>query len=284
MKRILLIFIILVGGYIIFTSVGNLTWFSNKDNTKADITNKINTIEFDISSVSLEIIPEKRNDLEADFEGKGKVNVTQKGNTITVTHERTWNSWFSFFNNSKLTVYIPEDYQKDMEIKIGSGNVDLAGNSEKQPLILDDLSIDMGSGNINLSHLQVNEFSHDGSSGNASIEGLISKSSTIDISSGNLKVTGFSGELEADISSGKLDIEFAELVDSVEIDVSSGTVTLDLPNNADFTLDGKIGSGNISYNLPLTIEEQTKHKVKGTLGTGKHKIDIDISSGNVKIQ
>ncbi|WP_019156233.1 LiaG family protein [Robertmurraya massiliosenegalensis] len=284
MKRILLIFIILVGGYILFTTVGNLTWFSDKDNTKAEITNKIKSIDFDISSVNLEIIPEKRNDLEAVFDGKGKINVRQSGNAITVSHERGWNSWFSFFNHSKLIVYIPEDYQKDMEINIGSGSVELAGNSEKQPFTLDDLAIDMGSGSINLRHLQVNDFSHDGSSGNASIDGLSSKSSTINISSGNIKVTDFSGELEADISSGKLDIGFAELVDSVEIGVSSGTVTLDLPDQADFTLDGKIGSGNISYNLPLTIEEQDKHHVKGTLGTGKHNIDINVSNGTVKIQ
>ncbi|MDF1510731.1 DUF4097 family beta strand repeat-containing protein [Robertmurraya sp. DFI.2.37] len=284
MKRIFLIFIILIGGYLLFTTVTNLNWFSKQDNTRADITKRIDTIDFDISSISLEIVPEKRDDLEADLVGKGKVIVSQKGDAIRISYEREWYAWFSFFNKSKLTVYIPEDYDKDMEINIGSGNVELAGKSEKQSFTLDELSIDIGSGNIKLNNLNLSEFSYNGSSGNATIQGLASKSSSIDLSSGNANIDDFSGELEADISSGKLDIQFAELNDSVEIDVSSGTVTLGLPDDADFTLDGKVGSGNISYNFPLSVEKESKGSIKGTHGNGKHKIAVDVSSGSVKIQ
>lgn len=283
MKRILMIFLILAGGYILFTTVGNF-FFSSNDSSKAAVTDKIDIIEFDISSVGLTIIPENRDDLETEFEGRGKVTVEQKGDTITVSHKREWFAWFSFFNSSKLKVYIPEDFNKEMVIDIGSGNVELSGDSPENPFKLNKLSLDLGSGNVKLNNLSVQEFSHDGSSGNLAVHSLNTNKSSINISSGNVKITELIGELEADISSGKLDVQMAELKSPIKIDVSSGNVTLDLPDKADFTLDGDVGSGNISYDFPLTIEEQDRGDIKGSHGAGTHEIEIDVSSGNVKIQ
>ncbi|MEQ2527258.1 DUF4097 domain-containing protein [Bacillaceae bacterium CLA-AA-H227] len=283
MKRILLIFLIIAGGYILFTTIGNLTWFANKDQMKAEISDKIDNIEFDIASANVTIIPENRDDLEAQLTGKGKVTVKQKGDTITVEYKQKWFSWFNFFNHSKLNVYVPEDYKEDMVIDIGSGNLELSGESAKQPFKLNHLILDMSSGNVELNDLVVNEFAFDGSSGNVEIHSLDSKTTSVDVSSGNVKISDFAGELEADISSGRFDAQFAELRDSISIDVSSGNVTLDLPEKADFTLEGETGSGNISSNFPLKVENQDKHEIKGTHGSGKHEIEIDVSSGNVEI-
>ncbi|RTR36148.1 DUF4097 domain-containing protein [Robertmurraya yapensis] len=283
MKRILLIFLIIAGGYILFTTIGNLTWFANKDQMKAEISDKIDNIEFDIASANVTIIPENRDDLEAQLTGKGKVTVKQKGDTITVEYKQKWFSWFNFFNHSKLNVYVPEDYKEDMVIDIGSGNLELSGESAKQPFKLNHLILDMSSGNVELNDLVVNEFAFDGSSGNVEIHSLDSKTTSVDVSSGNVKISDFAGELEADISSGRFDAQFAELRDSISIDVSSGNVTLDLPDKADFTLEGETGSGNISSNFPLKVENQDKHEIKGTHGSGKHEIEIDVSSGNVEI-
>lgn len=283
MKRILLIFLIIAGGYILFTTIGNLTWFANKDQMKAEISDKIDNIEFDIASANVTIIPENRDDLEAQLTGKGKVTVKQKGDTITVEYKQKWFSWFNFFNHSKLNVYVPEDYKEDMVIDIGSGNLELSGESAKQPYKLNHLILDMSSGNVELNDLVVNEFAFDGSSGNVEIHSLDSKTTSVDVSSGNVKISDFAGELEADISSGRFDAQFAELRDSISIDVSSGNVTLDLPDKADFTLEGETGSGNISSNFPLKVENQDKHEIKGTHGSGKHEIEIDVSSGNVEI-
>lgn len=283
MKRILLIFLIIAGGYILFTTVGNLTWFANKDQTHAEITNKIDNIEFAIASANVTIIPENRDDLEAQLTGKGKVTVKQKGDTITVEYKQKWFSWFQFFNHSKLTVYVPEDYKEDMVIDIGSGNVNLSGESSKRPYKLNHLILDMSSGNVELNDLVVNEFAFDGSSGNVGIHSLDSKTASVDVSSGNVKITDFAGELEAEISSGRFDAQFVELRDSISIDVSSGNVSLDLPDKADFTLEGETGSGNISTKFPLKLEKQDKHELKGTHGSGKHEIEIDVSSGNVEI-
>lgn len=280
MKRILLIFLIIAGGYILFTTVGNLF---GSDHSKVKVSNKIDNIEFDVSSAKLNIIPDSRNDLEANLEGRGKLTIDESGDTITVSHERKWFEWLPFFNTSTLTVYIPEDYNKDMLIDIGSGNVNFAGKSASDPFELENLTLDMSSGNVNLTNLVVNEFVHDGSSGNLNVKSLATKTSSIDISSGNVKIAEFTGKLEADLSSGKLEVQMKELIDSVDIDVSSGNVQLDLPDDADFTLEGDMGSGNFSYDYPLTIEKEDNHEIRGTHGTGEHKIEVEVSSGNVKL-
>lgn len=280
MKRILLIFLIIAGGYILFTSIGS---FSGKDNTTAEVSNKIDNIEFEISSAKLNIIPSNRKDLEATLEGKGKLSVNESGDTIKVTHEQKWYEWLPFFSTSIVTVYIPEDYGKDMGINLSSGTVNFASLEANQAFKLENLTIDMSSGDVNLQNLDVIDFKHHGSSGNLSIDSLASKTSSIDISSGNVKIADFTGELEADISSGELVVQMKELTDEVDIDVSSGSVQLDLPDKADFVLKGDIGSGDLSYNYPLTIEKEDNHNIRARHGAGKHKIDIDVSSGSVKI-
>lgn len=280
MKRILLIFLIIAGGYILFTSVGD---FFGNEQTRADVSNKIDNIEFEISSAKLNIIPANRKDLEAVLEGSGKLSVKESGDTISVSHEKKWFEWLPFFNTSIVTVYIPENYEKDLDINLSSGTVNFASLEANKPFKLENLTIDMSSGNVNLKNMEVVEFKHNGSSGDLSIDSLASKTSSIDISSGSVKIAKFSGGFEADISSGELEVQMKELVDEVDIDVSSGSVQLDLPDKADFTLKGDIGSGNISYNYPLTIEKEDDHNIKATHGTGKHKVDIEVSSGNVKI-
>lgn len=284
MKRILILFIIIAGAYILYNSIGNLPWLSGKDSNGVEVTDKVDTIEFDISSVSMTIIPEDRKDLETVYEGKGKVTVKRSGDTITVEHKRPWFLLFSFFNSTKLTVYVPEDYNQDMLIDVGSGNVELAGKSSSQPFELKELSLNIGSGNVELENIVVKNFSHDGGSGNLTVNSLESETSSIDLSSGNAKLSDFTGKLEADIFSGKLNVQMSELKDSVDIDVSSGNVVLDLPDNADFKLNGEVGSGNISYDYPLSISHDSKHEIEGTHGSGKHSIELEVSSGNVEVK
>jgi len=58
---------------------------------------------------------------------------------------------------------------------------------------------------------------------------------------------------------------------------------LDLPEDADFTLNGKISSGNISSDIPLKEKEQSDNRLRGKHGSGKFEIKADVSSGNIDI-
>lgn len=281
MKRIVILLLIITGLFIVFNQSFQFDGFAvggNKDG-RAAISNNIETIDINVAGVKTTIIPENRDDVEAVLIGKGSLIVKEAGSRLVIETKRKMFNWFSFSEKRQLKIYIPEDYNRNLKIQIGSGNLNFSGQSMK----LNELSLDIGSGNVNMDHIEVNEFTHDGSSGNVEIDTLNTKTGTFDLSSGNLEIEHFTGALKADVSSGKFSVQMDKLNDSIDIDLSSGDVNLDLPDKADFNLDGKVSSGNISSDFPLTTNGTDNKDIKGTHGSGKNKITISVSSGDVHI-
>ncbi|MEH7247280.1 DUF4097 domain-containing protein [Neobacillus niacini] len=281
MKRIVILLLIITGLYIVFNESFQFDGFMSGGSKegRATVSQKIDTIEINVGSVHTTIIPEDRNDVEAVLTGNGSLIVKEDGNRLVVETQKKMFNWFAFSEKRKLKIYIPEDYNRNMNIQLGSGGLAFSGDSMK----LNKLSLDIGSGNVNLDHLEVAEFTHDGSSGNVEIDTLTTKTGTFDLSSGNLDIEHYTGAIHADVSSGKFSVQMDKLNDSIEIDLSSGNVNLDLPDNADFSLVGNVSSGNIQSEFPLTTTSSNKKSLKGTHGSGKHKIDISVSSGDVDI-
>jgi hypothetical protein len=60
-----------------------------------------------------------------------------------------------------------------------------------------------------------------------------------------------------------------EMVGPIEMDVSSGKVSLDLPKNASVILKSDISSGHINNQFPLKNSEAVKKSLKGTYRSGK---------------
>ncbi|MGG3468593.1 DUF4097 domain-containing protein [Neobacillus pocheonensis] len=287
MKRILFLLIVITGLYIVF----NHSWQFNaisasKQDGQAAISADTEMIKIDVSSVSTIIIPEDREDLKAVYTGKQKLNIRENGDEVEVSIKGKWFDWFNwgpFSEKRKLKIYIPEDYNQNMQIDLGSGNVSFSGRSKNNPMKLDELTVDIGSGNMNLKNLHVKNFNQDVASGNVDIDSLKTETGTLDLSSGNLDIKHYTGAVEADVSSGELNIQIDKLVDSIKLDLSSGDVGLDLPNNSDFTLNGDVSSGNITCDLPLTSKDVNNKSIHGTHGSGKYKIDLDVSSGSIHV-
>jgi lia operon protein LiaG len=285
MKKILIIFFIITGAYLLFVQSNSFSWWplSGKDGAQTEVTNSIDTIEIDVSGASTIIIPDNDNTLRADLDGKGNVSVKKSGDKITVEFKRKWFESFAFLNKSKLTIYVPEDYDHDMKIEVGSGNLIFAGPSKNNPMELDDFSLDLSSGNVGLKNLKTTTFENEGSSGNLQIDSVTTEQGSFDISSGNVDVNHFRGELKAELSSGNLKVQMDKVEGDISIEVNSGKASLDLPNNADFTLNGEVNSGNIRNDFSLDEKQESKTSIKGTHGKGKHHIDLDVSSGNIDI-
>jgi len=289
MKRIVILLLVITGLYIIYNQSATFDWFSNsgKNTTQATVTEDIDVIEVNISSVSTTIIPEDRKDVKAIYNGKDKLTVREHGDAIEVSVKHKgfgWFDWSPFSKKKKLTIYIPEDYHRDMRISLGSGNVSFSGKSKNNPINLDELTVDIGSGNMDLKNMNINHFEQNVASGDVDIKSLQTETGSFDVSSGSLDVKEYTGAIQANVSSGELDFQVDQLTDSIDIEVSSGDVKLDLPNNADFTLDGDVASGDIICELPLTSKNIKKRSIEGIHGSGKYKIDLDVSSGDITIR
>jgi lia operon protein LiaG len=285
-KRILVIFLIITGAYIgmnylIDGNVFNLA----KAKDSAKVTKKVDTISIDVSSIDTTVIPEDRDDVSAELEGKGTVSVHKRGNDIEVYAKRKGFFSFNWFERDKtsLTVYIPEDYDKNMKLELGSGEITFKGHSVQDPVNLDKLAIDVGSGSMVVKNLNVKTLEHHSSSGEVEINSLKAESGSFEVSSGSVSVQNYSGKLDADVSSGELEIQMNELSDDIHLNVSSGDLELDLPDEAEFTLNGKKSSGDITCDFELKNKEERETRLSGKHGNGKHEINADVSSGDIEI-
>ncbi len=283
MKKILIIFFILIGAYLLMTNLYRIPGLPFGDSgDSAKVTERIDEIEIDITSISTTVIPENRDEVKAELKGKGEVHVTKSGDSIEVTYERgffNW-SWFPFFDNTKLTVYIPEDFEKELSLRVGSGHLEFDGS----PMKINELSAEVQSGNVRLENLSAEHFTHNVASGNSRIKNLTTKSGEIDVRSGNVTIDEYEGKLEAEVRSGRLKASFSKLTDSIKADVRSGLLDLDLPNDADFTLEGKANSGYISNDFSLDESTRNKGSIEGKHGAGTYDVKIEVSSGKVDIR
>lgn len=285
-KRILVIFLIITGAYIAMNYLfdGNGVSLSKTEDS-AKVSKDIENISIDISSVATTIIPEDRDDIRAELKGKGTVSVSKLGDDIEVSVKRKGFFWFNWFELDKtaLTIYIPDNFDKNMEIKLGSGEVTFKGSSIQDRMELDTLSVEIGSGSMVLKNLDVKALEQHISSGEVEINSLSAETGTFEVSSGSVNVQNYSGKLDADVSSGDLEIQMDELKDSISLNVSSGDIKLDLPDDAAFTLNGKTSSGDLSCDFPLENKQESDKRLNGKHGNGKHKIDADVSSGDIEI-
>ena len=283
LKKLFIILFFIIGVFVLI--VTNTSWLSfGEKNSQVKVTDKIDMIEIDVSGVSTTIIPVNQNNISTEYNGKGKVTVEESGNKIEVQFtSKNWFNIFSFFKKNDLTIYIPEDYDRDLAIDSGSGSLHFSGQSKNHPMQIDNFSLNMSSGNVQLSHLSTNHFEQDGSSGNVTIESLTTKTGSINMSSGNMDVRKYSGDVKATLSSGRLKLQMEKVTDDIDLEVNSGYAILDLPQDANFALNGKIGSGAITTDFPLTDSKRDKHNMKGIHGSGEHNINLDVHSGKIEV-
>lgn len=260
-KLIFISALIIIGILSLFISVPSLF---ESNNEQIEVTDGIEAIEIDVQGVNTIIIPKNQNSVKADVDGKGNVSVTKQGNTIEVEYDRKWfEQIFSFFDRTQLTVTIPENFNRDLKLEVGSGNIHFQEAAEQ---------------------MQLRQFDVEIGSGNVKIDSLSADMGEFEVSSGNLNIKQYSGQLEAEVSSGNLTVQMETLTAPIQADVSSGHLTLDLPDDADFTLDGKVSSGRILNNFTLQESQETKNSLRGTFGSGKHSIDLDVSSGVIELK
>lgn len=284
-KRILIIFLVITGIYIIFTNFPVLNWlgFNNSNNRSVAVTDQIDSIELQTTSVPTIIIPEDRDDIHIDYTGKGTVDLDQKGDSIEIEVKGPRFNFFSINRNAELKIYIPENYHRGMDLTVGSGSLEFSGATAKETMKLDELALNIGSGKMELSDLIVNELELQGSSGKIELDSIQVTQSDFHLSSGKLNISHYTGPIDAEISSGEMNIQIDELNGHSSLKASSGRINLDLPDDADFTLRGKIGSGMINSEFDLTNENSSKKELKGQHGSGAYNLDLEVSSGLIKL-
>jgi hypothetical protein len=185
----------------------------------------------------------------------------------------------------------------DVEIESSSGVVDV------ESIEADTVTIGTSSGLTEIGELLARETTIDTSSGGATVDavagnveadlssGLLSidfggrrGSARVNSSSGGVEILGIDGSVTVDVSSGTITVDFARIREDSRIEASSGDVRLTLPSSANLDVDLETSSGGIRVDFPVTVEgAMDDDELRGRIGSGGPTLEVDTSSGRIVV-
>jgi DUF4097 and DUF4098 domain-containing protein YvlB len=124
----------------------------------------------------------------------------------------------------------------------------------------------------------------------------------INVLSGATQVAKLGGRVEATTGSGSIEIQGAKSDVKIHaasggvivqgdpgtnsywnLSTVSGAVQLGVPQNANFHLSAEAVSGEIRADIPIVIEEQSKHSLRARMGDGGGRVEVRTVSGEIHL-
>ncbi|MBH1939989.1 DUF4097 family beta strand repeat protein [Mobilitalea sibirica] len=253
---------------------------------------------------NIKLIEYAQRDLEVDEVLIYNLN----GQTLQIKYCEKNTKVFDTIPMKKLEVFVPESIASNLddfrlnnvsakiEINDISANyfeVDtVSGSADVSNVNADEIEFDSTSGSIRLNEAKTSKATFNSASGKISINGFTTEELTVDTISGSVdiedaitqeltleSVSGgirFDGEyddLNAESTSGSVNIIDKKAPNSFDIKTISGTVNLTLPSMEDFNLKHKTVSGKFTCDIPVRSN-----------GSGSTDYSISTTSGSIKIK
>jgi DUF4097 and DUF4098 domain-containing protein YvlB len=104
--------------------------------------------------------------------------------------------------------------------------------------------------------------------------------------SGSVDVEGATSDVKAHAASGRVNVRGNPVASSYwDLKTASGTVELGVPASASFHLAADAVSGEIKADIPLMVEEQSKHSLRARVGSGNGgRIEVHTVSGEIRLR
>lgn len=257
------------------------------DETKEFDINAINQVLISTVSSDVNIILSKDNDIKLHFQGKTselsrapKLEASMSGDKldISIKYPKQFMSIGNFSLNTKLDVYIPEDYKKYISIQTVSGRVNI------DKLEVDKFKTNTVSGNININSIIANTTDFGSVSGDIKIKELSVQGSIFKTTSADVEIETITGDIKTSSVSGSISLLYKKFNNDVQAKTVSGEVELSLPEASEFKVDFSTLSGELDNEFPLVITGKIeKRNVKGIVGDGNKTISIETVSGDADI-
>ncbi len=195
--------------------------------------------------------------------------------------------------NKQLTILLPESrFLQDLTVDATSGTIilnallvdrlDLSLTSGDVDAVCSarDISVECTSGNIQLTQKgNADTVSLDSTSGDFTASLGVVETLTADSTSGRITVEAEALEqASAETTSGGVTLKTANCPRAINIDCTSGDVTLALSDKPGFTAEIDTTSGDFDSDIPLS-----KNGDVYLCGDGSGSVSIDVTSGNVQL-
>ncbi|UQZ94241.1 LiaG family protein [Bacillus safensis] len=289
MKRLIGLIFILAG---VFLMIGML--FKNGDlfhlsfsrekpvTTASAKTEEIDQLDISLSGFRVKVKPENRSDISVTaVNGKGKMYAEQTGGTFKIRAENKSFLFFTQFEKGELLVKIPTDYHKNVKITGGSGVSEINGEGK---LSLQDVILKSTSGNLTAENFSAKNVEIKATSGRLAVSHIDAKDSDIGATSGRADIKDVKGELQLGMTSGRLTASFDTIESPVSFHMTSGSAKFNLPDEGDFNVQVKKTSGSVDHSYDFDQVDSEGRGFKGTQGKGTHLVDIEMTSGKLKLR
>jgi hypothetical protein len=112
----------------------------------------------------------------------------------------------------------------------------------------------------------------------ANITGVVSAST----SNGAIEVHSGLGVRTIETSNGGITVDVPQIVENASITTSNGAVILNINPAVNMTVDLSTSNARIMTNdVPLTLISQAENTFRGSLGSGKWRLVVSTSNGNI---
>lgn len=138
-----------------------------------------------------------------------------------------------------------------------------------------------GSGSVEAARI-AGEFTARSGSGSITLTQSAPGDVRIDTGSGSARVEGVEGALHVRTGSGSIEAKGVPL-GLWDLTAGSGSITLDLPEDAGFEIEARAGSGSISLDHPVRGRIQ-RGRVDGIVGDGGPMLELRTGSGSIRIR
>lgn len=195
-----------------------------------------------------------------------RLRVEETGNNgvnIVVTESDFFPISFMTIRDLRLEVAIPAKQYDQLRLASSTGNVGI-----EPTVTAANMSLHTSTGDIALGGFTGVELKVGTDTGNMELQQVASDEVTVNSSTGDLEeleLLRLTKELKAESSTGDIAVRMAKLPESLNLTMRSDT-------------------GDMEAELPgLSFGEKDEHKITATRGTGGPKIEMESSTGNLKI-
>ena len=285
-----------------FATKTNYTYENGDKYTAGDreITENIENIDIDYLSGNVKVTGSDSDSVliketcNIELDDKRKVHTWVDGNTLYVRYCASANRLDLNNLKKQLVIELPQSVDlNDVKVEVSSADVncsELVAQNVNVSASSGDIAVDMeadvfkihaSSGNIFLTpHGNSENIELDTSSGNIDVIMDSAEKMSASASSGCVTVdAGSVKEFKARMSSGDGQFSFRDVPENMDIEASSGNVTIYLPEAADLTADFDVTSGKVNYEQAFAKEGDTY-----VCGSGQNQMKVHTSSGDINVK
>lgn len=252
----------------------------------------------DVDKIIVEYTGDNRRSIKANLDGD-KLVVEEDINFVV-----TFINWSFGDDEAELKITLPRKEYDDVKLNAASGKIDING------LICNDFDANSASGNMNyrifandikISTLsgcveltnctdrRAKSLNMTSTSGDHSVSGFMTDKFALESMSGSISADGISGEGDIDITSGEIDLVYAQWDNELDIDAVSGSVDVTLPADSGVIVELSATSGGVDVDLTGETSGSATARLSGDSksgvigGSNVHAVEVDLISGDVDI-